>query len=407
MSKNIGVFFAVVIVIVMVLVGCSPQTTPAVTTPATTDDSGPLKIGVLLPMTGGAAHWGDQAKYGIETRLDEVARQVAGRTIEVYYEDDNSFNEVMALEKARKLVEVNGVQVLFGPIASSSYLGTDTYIDVKEIPTFAIGYRGELQEWTEPTWNFASNGGLAQITYEAGKWAAQNGYKTATTMGADYETGYQACGAFAEGFTEAGGEIVQMQWAPVGTVDWGPYFSSLQAADLTAVIQYGADMTSYITQFREFGYMNDRQLMLLDTCTVYQNTLAELGDWTEGMLAATDYVWTLDNSVNNNFVTEFEAKAGIKPETMANYGYAAVSFFLKIMEATNGNTDSEAMRNAMLNNMSIDVPSGTFTFLPDKGYSTKDAFVVEAQKDQSGTLSWVVLEKFPQTKNPGYFTKPE
>lgn len=372
--------------------------------PAAPEAKGPIKIGALVPITGGLAHYGPHSIGGINVRLDEAGWKFKDRPIEVIFEDDASFDEVMALQKARKLVELDKVDVLFGPIASSSFLGTETYIDVVKIPTLAIGYRGELVEWDKPGWDFATRGSLAQQTYQAGKFAYERGFRTCNTFGADYETGYQGCGAFVDGFKSAGGTVVQMEWLGFGIADWGPYLAALPDADCTAVIHYGAEMISFVKQWHEFGLWNKQPLITLDTSTVSEPVLNDFGDWALGLLAATDYHWSLNNPINNKFVPAFEAKTGMKPDTTSDDAYTATSFFLAMLEKTGGNTTNEALREALFG-LKIDAPAGTCTFDGEKGYTIKNTLVVEVQKI-GGKLQYVVLKEYPNTTNPGYYTKP-
>lgn len=367
------------------------------------EEAQPIKIGAIVPLTGGLAHYGSHTKAAIEVALDEVGWEVAGRPIELIIEDDASFDEVMALQKARRLVEVDKVDVLMGPIASSSFLGTETYIDVKGIPTLAIGYRGELVEWEKPSWDFATNGGLAQITYQAGVWAYEQGFRTAVTMGPDYETGYQGCGGFADGFTTAGGEVVQYQWSPVGATDYAPYFAAMQEADLMVMFQYGAGVISFVKQWHEFGFWDKQPLLLLINDSLQEPSLAELGDFTIGLHAATNYSWTVDNPVNNKFVPAFEAKTGVKPEPPAFWAYTATTIFLAVMEKTNGDTTPEVMRDALFG-LTVDSISGPVTFDGEKGYSLVNTFITEVQLID-GVLAYKVIETYPATTNPGYYAK--
>jgi branched-chain amino acid transport system substrate-binding protein len=397
-----GLCLILILAVMPFMAACAP-TPPAPPAPPT-PPAQPIKIGAIVPLTGGLAHYGPHTKAGIEVALDEAGWKVAGRPIELIIEDDASFDEVMALQKARKLVEVDKVDVLMGPIASSSFLGTETYIDVKQIPTLAIGYRGELKEWVKPSWDFASNGGLAQITYQAGIWAYEQGFRTAVTMGPDYETGYQGCGGFADGFTKAGGKVVQQLWSPVGTTDYAPYFATMQKADLMAMFQYGAGVTSFVKQWHEFGFWDKEPLMLLINDSLLGPSLAELGDFTIGLHAATNYSWTIDNPVNKKFVAAFEAKTGMKPEPPAWWAYTATTIFLAIMEKTNGDTTPEVMRNALFG-LTVDTPSGPVTFDGEKGYSRVNAFITEVQKVE-GQLAYKVIKTYPATINPGYYTKP-
>jgi ABC-type branched-subunit amino acid transport system substrate-binding protein len=80
--------------------------------PAPADaQSGPIKIGLLVPLTGAASALGKDMLSGTELYLDEINRQVAGRKIELIVEDTEGVTAT-ALTKARKLVDQNHVAIL-------------------------------------------------------------------------------------------------------------------------------------------------------------------------------------------------------------------------------------------------------------------------------------------------------
>ena len=366
----------------------------------------PIKIGAILPLTGGLSHYGAYMKAAAELALDEAGWEVAGRPIQLLIEDDASFDEVQALLKMRKLVEVDKVDFLMGPAASSSFLGTETYIDVMGIPCFALGYRGELVEWEpgELGWDLATAGSLAQWTYPLGQWVYEQGFRTAVTMAPDYETGYQGVGGFTDAFTKAGGTVIQHQWSPVGHTDYGPYLAAMKEADVTLMFQYGAGVISYVKQYHEFGFWDKQPLILLATDSLLGPSLAELGDFTIGLKAGIDYTWTIDTPANNKFVAAFEAKTGMKPEPPAAWTYSSILMLLGALEATGGDTTPEVLRDALLG-LTVETPSGPMTFDALKGYSIEDVFVTEVQL-VDGQLAYKVLKTFPAAINPGYYTKP-
>src|SRR6266545_986446 len=85
--------------------------------------SGPIKIGLLAPLTGAASALGKDMLAGTELYLDEINRQVAGRKIELIVEDTEGVTAT-ALTKARKLVDQDHVAVLTGRLLASRAYAT-------------------------------------------------------------------------------------------------------------------------------------------------------------------------------------------------------------------------------------------------------------------------------------------
>src|SRR5688572_10114655 len=96
--------------------------------------SGPIKIGLLTPLTGAFAALGKDMLNGTELYLDEIGRQVAGRKIELIVEDTEG-NTATALTKARKLVDQDKIHVLTGRLLASTGYALHPFADAQKIPT--------------------------------------------------------------------------------------------------------------------------------------------------------------------------------------------------------------------------------------------------------------------------------
>lgn len=82
--------------------------------------SGPIRIGVLIPLTGATSQFGATMGKAAQLAADEInaAGGVKGRKIEVFVEDDQS-NPDAAVRAARKLIDVDKVIAICGTYASS------------------------------------------------------------------------------------------------------------------------------------------------------------------------------------------------------------------------------------------------------------------------------------------------
>ncbi|MBP8275754.1 MAG: ABC transporter substrate-binding protein [Propionivibrio sp.] len=82
--------------------------------------SGPIKIGVLIPLTGGTSQFGATMGKAAQLAAEEInaVGGVRGRKIEVIIDDDQS-NPEAAVRAARKLIDVDKVIAICGTYASS------------------------------------------------------------------------------------------------------------------------------------------------------------------------------------------------------------------------------------------------------------------------------------------------
>src|SRR5436853_81156 len=95
---------------------------------------GPIKIGLLTPLTGAASALGKDMLGGTELYLDEIGRQVAGRKIELIVEDTEGVTAT-ALTKARKLVDQDRVHILTGGLLASTGYAIHPFADGAKLPT--------------------------------------------------------------------------------------------------------------------------------------------------------------------------------------------------------------------------------------------------------------------------------
>src|SRR3954468_7141203 len=70
----------------------------------------PIKIGAVLPFSGGVELYGQQAKLGLDLAAKDInaAGGVLSRPVEVIYADDKT-DPVVAVDATRKLIERDGV----------------------------------------------------------------------------------------------------------------------------------------------------------------------------------------------------------------------------------------------------------------------------------------------------------
>lgn len=98
----------------------------------------PVKIGMLIELSGIFARNGREALDGTRLYLDEIGGRAAGRSIELLVEDTEGKPDV-GLTKARKLVERDGVHLLAGIVNSGVGLAVAGYAKEKKVPVIVNG----------------------------------------------------------------------------------------------------------------------------------------------------------------------------------------------------------------------------------------------------------------------------
>lgn len=123
-SKAVGVLAVVAAVVAIVVLMQKPaETTPVQTAsaPAVTASSDTLKLGALIPLTGGLQVYGEVSANGINLAIEEAnaAGGVNGAPVELAMADTQA-NGTVAVDAAQKLVNVNGVSAIIGALSSGA-----------------------------------------------------------------------------------------------------------------------------------------------------------------------------------------------------------------------------------------------------------------------------------------------
>jgi urea transport system substrate-binding protein len=120
------------------LVCCAWATNP------TASSAEPIKIGAVLPFSGGVELYGRQAKLGLDLAVKDInaGGGILGRPVEVIYEDDKT-DPAAAVDATRKLIERDGVLALVGPITSRNLIAIAPVVERAKTPLlYATNYEG-------------------------------------------------------------------------------------------------------------------------------------------------------------------------------------------------------------------------------------------------------------------------
>src|SRR4051794_23663856 len=218
--------------------------------------AGPIKIGVLAPLTGVVASGGKEMVEGVQFYLDQVKNEMGGRKVELAIEDDAS-NPDTALQKARRLVEQGNCHMLIGDLLANTGLAVANYVKGTGTPYFIPIIAADDLTQRRRIKNVIRVAGYSAsaFTHPLGDWALKQGYRKIATISQDYTFGHEQCGGLSQVFTEGGGEIVQQFWHPLSRADFSTYLCLRADHKIDAIfaMESGADSTRFIQQYASFG----------------------------------------------------------------------------------------------------------------------------------------------------------
>jgi branched-chain amino acid transport system substrate-binding protein len=159
--------------------------------------------------------------------------------------------------------------------------------------------------------------------------------KKAAFMTPDYTYGHTVTKSVNDFLSKNGGwQMVTNQVSPLGAPDYSSYLTNIanSGAEFLINVNWGHDAVLSTQQAKQFGLLPKMKLVI-----PYQIPFLarEVGaDVTEGVYAATDFWWTLEDKypLAKMFVEAFDKKYGYKPEWGAENAYMEFALWAEAVE---------------------------------------------------------------------------
>lgn len=109
----------------------------------------PIKIGYIAPLTGASAYLGQEQVHGALIALEEInaGGGILGRQVELIIEDDEG-NPDKCLSAAKKLIEVDKIDILVGVLHTGNVVAISEYIASIGIPYLSATSSGPCLVYT-------------------------------------------------------------------------------------------------------------------------------------------------------------------------------------------------------------------------------------------------------------------
>jgi len=367
---------------------------------------GPIKVGFLAPMTGGAAQIGKDMVNGLTMWLEENGNQIAGRKVEVIVEDTQGQPNI-ALTKLAKLVENDRVHVLAGGLFAHVGYALAPKVDQYGIPMlYPVMAADDLTQRKPAKWVVRNGWTSSQPSHPFGEYVAKTlGYKRVVAIGIDYAFGWEVIGGFQKTFEESGGQVIQKLWAPLNTADFSPYLSQIRRdADAVFALMVSISALRFPKQYQDAGLK--AKLPLIGGGTTFDEfVLPSLGDEAIGGISPLIYSAALDTPTNKRFVKEYRAKYGKVPSYYSETCYTTGRWINEAAKMVDGNVEDREKFLIALRKVEVpDAPRGPIK-LDAHGNPIQNIYIRKVEK-KDGELWNTVIHTFPAVSQFGKY-KPE
>ena len=361
---------------------------------AASAQTGPIRVGVVTPLSGTYAGIGQQVKWGLDLAAAQInaAGGVMGRRLELVYEDEEA-NPAVATQKAEKLFQVAKVDFLTGTVNSGSTLAVGQVAERNNrLIATTVSFADSITADKCSPNVFRVNARAGMQSAALADWMAST-QKNASVfyLGPDYEMGRSTVAAFKSAAEGKGAKTAGEVFAPLDNKDYSPYFGQIRGARPTVIYTSvaGNDTVRLLTQMAEFGLNRNVQVVGASGTVTSQN-LAAIGKAADGFVTGVGYSPSIDTPENRKFVAAFEAANKSKPDLYGADSYGVLFFYKAAVEKAKS-TDTDKVREAM-RGLQWATPQGMKTLRAGDHQAMQDMYAVKVEAGQFQIVGKVAAE---------------
>lgn len=353
---------------------------------------GVVKIGVMVDMAGiYAKHGGPGAIVAAEMAVKDFGGKVLGKPIKVVSADYRSKADVAAA-KGREWIDVEKVDAIFESTNSAAAIALQRLGGQNHRITYAIGSASTAltnEECTPysihyayDTYALASGTGNAIVKGGGNKWVF---------ITADYAFGHSLEKNASDIVKQMGGKVVKTIRHPMGTTDFSSYLTQASAsgANVIAFANAGVDMSTALTQAKEFGIGQGNGQSIAALLT-FDNDVKTLGlNIAKGIKFTTGFYWDL-NADTRKFSNRFYKVQKAMPSMVQAGFYSAVTNYLKAVQAAG--TDEPNAVMAKIKSMPINDFFAKGGKVRADGRMVHDMYLAEVKAPAESKSEWDLLK---------------
>ncbi|MCW5666739.1 MAG: ABC transporter substrate-binding protein [Piscinibacter sp.] len=328
---------------------------------AQAQNTGKLKVGLMLPATGTFAALGTAIENGFRLHVTEQGGKLGGREVEFVKVDDES-DPAKATDNVNKLIKRDNVDVLVGTVHSGVAMAMAKV--AKETGTLLVVPNAGADAVTGPMCApniFRSSFSNWQPGYAMGEVVAKKGHKKVVTITWKYAAGDESVRGFKEAFEKAGGQVVKELSLPFPNVEFQALLTEIAAAKPDAVYTFfaGGGAVKFVKDYAAAGLK--KNIPLYGAGFLTDGTLEAQGADADGLLTTLHYADSLGTPKDNAFRLAYAKSFKLQPDVYAVQGYDAAQMLGIGLAAVKGDTSKKAEIAAAIEKAKIDSPRGAFS----------------------------------------------
>ncbi len=345
-----------------------------------------VKVGVVLPMSGGTAAFGQQVISGFKMAVDEINKAKGDVKIEYILEDDKS-DVTDAANAAKKLINVDKVNIVVGSVASSNTNAMAPIAQAAGVPLMTpastnvnVTQKGEFISRICFIDDFQGEA-MANFAYDNLRVKKDQQMKAAVVVdnSSDYSKGLAA--AFKTAFEKRGGKIVAEVAYQQKDQDFSSQLTRIRTRSPDAIFApgYYTEVGSMIRQAKIQGI---RAPFLGGDGWSGQQLFTLGGDAIVGHYYSDHFSHEDSDKRVQDFVRRYNAIYKTNPTGMTALGYDAAYFVVDAVKRNGNKVEAKSLAAAINGTKGFSGITGNISLDKNRNAS-KPLVVLQTQKDRA------------------------
>lgn len=333
------------------------------------DDTGPVKIGAVLDITGAGATLGGPEKQALELLAKQLNEQggVDGRQVEMIIEDNQS-TEDGAAKAMTRLISEEQVDIVLGASRSGPSLAMADIAEQSEIPMLSLA--ASIKIINGKKWVFKTAQNDAVVLENIIDIAVERGFKTLGLV--------RDASAYGEGVEETlnqlgepeGIKVVRAEKFAPDATDFTAQMVNIREAGADANIIWGIPPAAALAQ-KAYRQLNISAPVFQSHGVGNKVFLETVGDAADGAIIPLGRMVVADQlpeddpqkPVIEKFIADYQKAYGQPPSTFAGHAYDAFMLSVEAVKAVG--TDKAKVRDYLEGVENFVGCSGVFSFSAD------------------------------------------
>ncbi|AFM01720.1 MULTISPECIES: ABC transporter substrate-binding protein [Desulfitobacterium] len=346
-----------------------------------------IKVGIILPLTGSEATFGNMEKNAFEMAYEELKAAgkttIGGKDIQLLFEDDQGKQD-MAKSATEKLVNQDKVVMISGAYSSASTNVIAGAAQSMNIPLLVT--TGSADDITKKGWEWVFRGAAAPASkYTVALWEMLDQVikpKTAAIIYESTDFGKSSATGFRAEAEKRGIEIVYDQPYEAGAIDFKPMLAKVKTTnpDMVFAVSYLMDASMIVKQSKELDF-NTKLVVGGGAGYTLPEFRENAGEASEYIASSTLWVPSVTWPGAKEFFDNYVKKYGKEPDYHGAQAYATMHIIVDALNRAQELSNTGIQK--ALKETDLMTVMGPIKFEDWEGYTNQNrpyTYVVQWQK---------------------------